>query len=184
MRPARPILLALLAALLQPPAAADQNDPRLDRLFEQLRATDDAAEGRRITREIRFIWRETDDIGMEVLLSEGLQLLRAHQYQRALDVYTRAIAEQPDHAEPWSKRAAVHYLLGDYQRALEDVRRTLALEPRHFGAMSELGAILIRLDRDEEALEVLREALAVNPHLSGARRNLELIRARMADQLS
>ena len=42
------------------PAMADQNDKRLDPLFERLQLTDDGAEAQRVTQEIWAIWYEID----------------------------------------------------------------------------------------------------------------------------
>lgn len=156
-------------------ALADQTDSRLDDLFSKLHGTSDRAEGRRITRQIRIIWRQTEnDVANNAMANAGLKLYYK-RYDEALDLIDRAIAAAPDYAEAWSRRAAVLYLLGDFSGAVEDIRRTLALEPRHFGALSGLGLIYLHGEQWGDALKAFRKALEINPHLPGARSNIEFI---------
>jgi tetratricopeptide (TPR) repeat protein len=179
---------ALTALILVPLAAvvtsahADQTDARLDGLFSKLHGTSDLVEGRRITRQIRIIWRQTEnDVANNAMANAGLKLYNK-QYDAALDSIDQALAAAPDYAEAWSRRAAVLYLLGDYSGAMEDIKQTLALEPRHFGALAELGAIYMQLEEFEAAKRVLLRALEINPHLAATRRNLEMVERRLAGE--
>lgn len=159
---------------------ADQTDVRLDDLFDRLRATSDGAEGRRITRQIRIIWRQSENPSvMDAMANAGWQLYQK-RFQAALEALDHAVSLEPEYAEVWSRRAAVYYVLGDYTSALQDIRRTLALEPRHFGALAELGAIYMRLEQFEAAKAALEQALAINPHLRATRRNLDIVERRLA----
>lgn len=168
--------LTCIAALVR----ADQSDARLDELFVKLQHTPDLVEGRRITRQIRIIWRQTEnEIANNAMANAGWKLYN-RQYDEALDLLNRALAAEPEYAEAWSRRAAVFYMLGDYPSALEDIRRTLALEPRHFGALAELGAIFMRLENFEAAKSALLKALEINPHLAATRQNLETVERRLA----
>lgn len=159
-------------------ARADQNDSRLDDLFERLQETENRDDGREITARIHQIWRSTDNKMARKFVSLGIRSIKVRLYDRALASFDRVIEIDPDYVEGWSKRAAVHYLLGNYDKALADIERTLELEPRHFAALSELGAIRMRQERDEAALDAFERALEINPHLRGAQRNIETIRQR------
>ncbi|HSS64048.1 MAG TPA: tetratricopeptide repeat protein [Gammaproteobacteria bacterium] len=160
-------------------AGADQTDSRLDELFSRLHSTSDLTEGRRITRQIRIIWRQTEnDVANNAMANAGLKLYNK-QYGEALDLIDVALAAAPEYAEAWSRRAAVFYLLGDYPSAVEAIKRTLALEPRHFGALAELGAIYMQLEDFEAAKRALLKALEINPHLAATRQNLETVRRRL-----
>ena len=179
------VLTALVVAhlaLIIPPARADQTDSRLDDLFVKLHNTSDRMEGRRITRQIRIIWRQTEnEVANNALANAGLKLY-VKQYDEALGFIDRALAAAPNYAEAWSRRAAVLYLIGDYSSAMEDIKRTLALEPRHFGALAELGAIYMRLEDFQAAKRALLKALEINPHLSATRQNLEMVERRLAGE--
>lgn len=163
-----------------PPVAADQTDARLDALFLKLKSTSDLSEGRRITRRIRIIWRQTEnEIANNAMANAGWQLYNK-RYEAALSLLNRALDAEPAYAEAWSRRAAVYYVLGDYPSAIEDIKRTLALEPRHFGALAELGAIYMQLEDFEAAKRALTQALDINPHLAATRQNLETVERRLA----
>lgn len=182
----RRILFAAVGALIiggfTPEVRAHQSDDRLDGLFTRLKQTGDLAEGRRITRQIRIIWRQTDNVAANEALNKAGAQLYLRRFDEALVALSRALAAQPDLAEAWSRRAAVHYLLGDYPSALADIRQTLALEPRHFGALAELGAIYMRLEDFPAAEAALEKALEINPHLIATRQNLEVVKRRLAGE--
>ena len=179
------VLAALLAACLAcgaSSARADQTDVRLDDLFSQLQGTSDLEEGRRITRQIRIIWRQTEnEVANNAMANAGWKLYN-RQYHQALELINLALAAAPKYAEAWSRRAAVYYLIGDYSSALEDIKRTLALEPRHFGVLAELGAIYMQLEDFEAAKSALTKALEINPHLRATRQNLETVERRLAGE--
>lgn len=173
------IVVAHLACI-STSAGADQTDSRLDNLFLKLHSTGDLAEGRRITRQIRIIWRQTEnEIANNAMANAGLKLYNK-QYDEALELINLAIAAAPEYAEAWSRRAAVFYLLGDYPSAMEAIKRTLALEPRHFGALAELGAIYMQNEDYEAAKSALLKALEINPHLVATRQNLEMVERRLS----
>ncbi|MDX1514116.1 MAG: tetratricopeptide repeat protein [Gammaproteobacteria bacterium] len=162
------------------PAHADQTDERLDALFTRLQETKDPAEGRRITRQIRIIWRQTDNAAASEALNRAGVELFMRRYEGALEALNQAVSAEPELAEAWSRRAAVFYLLGDFPSAVADIRQTLALEPRHFGALAELGAIYMWLEDFDAARQALIKALEINPHLAATRRNLESVERRLA----
>ena len=173
------VFLAHLACI-SPLARADQTDARLDNLFLKLHSTGDLAEGRRITRQIRIIWRQTEnEVANNAMANAGLKLYNK-QYDAALELIDLAIAAAPEYAEAWSRRAAVFYLLGDYPSAMDAIKRTLALEPRHFGALAEMGAIYMQIEDYEAAKSALLRALEINPHLAATRQNLEMVERRLA----
>jgi tetratricopeptide (TPR) repeat protein len=93
-----------------------------------------------------------------LLMGQGLTPL-------ALPILDDIVAQKPDWAEGWNKRATVLYLMGEYDRSLADIDRALALEPRHFGALAGIGLIRIEKGETREALAAFRRALAVNPFL-------------------
>ena len=170
------LLLALL--LLPATAATDQNDPRLDGLFERLQRVEDQALAADLTRSIWRIWRASDNALVETVMERGASALAADRLARAEGYFDRAVEMAPDYAEGWNQRATVRYLRGDFAGSAADIRRTLLLEPRHFGALSGLGLVYMELGRDAAALEAFRRALEVNPHLSGARENIEMLQRR------
>ncbi len=155
--------LALLASLAVSPAAADQNDPSLDDLFERLLKAPDLSTVQPIEADIWQLW-------------DGAEAMGRGDPQSAMKVYDQVVAIAPGFAEGWNRRATLNYMIGDYQASLADINKTLALEPRHFGALSGRGLVYARMEEWDLALESFEEALQVHPKMTGARRNVEAIR--------
>lgn len=163
---------------------AGLEDSRLDRLFNRLQHTEDAAEAALVERLIWTIWNvyPDDDGEVERLMGDGAAALRRGAFDTAERLFGRVTEVAPQYAEGWNKRATVRFVRGNYVGSVADLRTVLALEPRHFGALSGLGLCLIRLGRPEEALQAFELALSVNPHLDGARAHARFLRDRLAGQ--
>ncbi|MDX1527096.1 MAG: tetratricopeptide repeat protein [Gammaproteobacteria bacterium] len=162
-----------------PDAGADQNDPRLPQLFEQLKATSDASEGDRIGRRIAKIWNEHENKGVVEIMRQGQGFLARGQLALALGNFTTVTRMEPGFAEGWNKRASVLYSMGRLEDSARSIAETLAREPRHFLAIAGLGLIYLQLGDLEEALRAFDYALSINPHLSGTRRAADKLKQRL-----
>jgi tetratricopeptide (TPR) repeat protein len=168
-------LVAALCGLPLQPVAADQTDPRLDDLFQLLRATDHPVVLAEIENRIWSIWYEHDDeVGADAM-NFGLRSMNLGAYEEALLVFGRLIEDFPDFAEAWNRRATLYYLMGDYQASIADIERTLALEPRHFGALSGLGMVYLQLNNLEKARDAFEAMLEVHPHSPAGQENLRRV---------
>ncbi|MBM3518969.1 MAG: hypothetical protein FJX56_14125, partial [Alphaproteobacteria bacterium] len=146
------VIAALLA--LAAPAAARQDDPRLERLFVELKAAP-AEETRRVEQEIWRVWSQSGSATIDALFAAGIVAMQRRQLDEALTHFSEIVTLDPGFAEGWNKRATVYYLLGDLTHSIADVERTLALEPRHFGALSGATQIYLLQDKPAEALAAL-----------------------------
>ena len=179
---ANALAVALLWCALLAPASADQRDPRLDGLFEQLRFASGFGAAQILEQQIWQIWLQSDDRAVTLLMRDGMAAMGRNDFRRALGKFDQIVAIAPDFAEGWNKRATVHYLMGNHTASLSDISRTLELEPRHFGALSGQGLVYIALEDEVRALEAFEAALAVHPNLVSARRNAEILRKRLDEQ--
>jgi len=178
---ARRLRLALLApvalvAVCGGAVLADQTDPRLAPLFDQLKVAAGPVEEQRIELEIWGIWGETPDPGVGALMRAGTTALNTGDYAAALAAFDQVVALAPDYAEGWNKRATVNYLLDNLDASLADIAMTLKLEPRHFGALAGRGLVYAKMHDLPRALAAFEEALAVSPQMTGPRVNAEAIR--------
>lgn len=167
--------LAVLLAMLAAPAAADQNDKRLDKLFERLAAAPNETVAHAIESEIWQVWSQPKTASVRVLLRTGKQEMDSGDRDAAERNFTAAIELEPQFAEAWNLRATVRYQMGDYAGSIEDIKQTLALETRHFGALAGLGVIYDAMDQKRAAIEAFRAALEIHPHLSGIQDRLKLL---------
>lgn len=167
------IFVGLFSAL---PVAADQNDPRLQTLFEQLKASQSPAAAQALEGLIWEIWLESDQNSINILMRQGQRAMQSGDFATAYDHFSTIVELEPDFAEGWNKRATVLYLIGDLDASIEDVKRTLTLEPRHFGALSGLGLINDALEDEEAALGAYEAALEVHPFLGTATVRVEQLK--------
>lgn len=163
-------------------AIADQNDPRLDELFEQLHTTDNQQAGDDVTDKIWEIWRESGDAEIDKLMKNGIAAMERGHLRQAVFIFDRIIETAPEFAEGWNKRATVYFFLKEYHKSAADVRTTLLLEPRHFGATAGLGLIFLSLQHYQSALEAFRRALDINPHLVGPKQQIRLIQRLLSEE--
>jgi tetratricopeptide (TPR) repeat protein len=149
--------------------AADQTDPRLPALFEQLKAAASDDEATVARAQIWKIWTAHTDPEINTLMLRGLHAMAEDEEDQAVAAFGEIIKREPDFAEGWNKRATAYFLMGDFDASVADIERTLQLEPHHFGALSGLGQIYLELGRKEAALKAFEAALAIDPHLAGVR---------------
>ncbi len=172
----RTLSILVLAAGFGGPALADQTDPRLGPLFDELKTAAGPVEEQSIEQQIWTIWLEARDPAVQALLDEGVDAMDGGEYPAALEAFNQVVTVAPEFAEGWNKRATVRYLLGDLQESLADIVTTLKLEPRHFGALSGRGMIYVRQRELEQALTAFEDALEISPQMIGPRVNAEAIR--------
>jgi len=154
---------------------ADERDNKLDKLFTQLKNTNDLSSAQLIEKEIWEIWsiHPSDDrrgFRLTELLTQGTRLMNVGELSKAYDLFTKVIAVETDWAEAWNKRATVLYLMKQYESSLADIKITLVLEPRHFGALSGQALNYIELNLYEKAIESYKAAQKIYPIMDGAKK--------------
>ena len=175
-------LVLALFALGAAPSGADQKDPRLDKLFAQLKAATTLEESQPVEAKIWEIWTESGDQNVDALMAIGNSALNDEDYGQAYRAFGRVVQLAPNFAEGWNKRATVLYLMGRYEDSIKDIDKTLALEPRHFGALSGLGLCNAQLDREKEALDAFEKALAINPNMPGIKLDADEMKKQLGNK--
>ena len=157
------IALSLSAA---PAAWSDQTDPVLPSLFQDLQTVTEPGDIQRITAEIWQRWstHPTEET-LTARLTRGVTMMNQGDYIHAEGIFTDIIAEDPNFAEAWNRRATLYFIMGQFGKSRADIAQTLAIEPRHFGALAGLGLIEMHLQNYEAALLAYEEAAAIHPHM-------------------
>src|SRR3546814_19010759 len=78
------LLVASALVVASRPAAADQNDDRLDKLFMRLLEAPVPGEAQQIEGEIWHIWMQSDDGAINGLMRAGVAALSRRDYSPAL----------------------------------------------------------------------------------------------------
>ncbi|NJP11158.1 MAG: tetratricopeptide repeat protein [Leptolyngbyaceae cyanobacterium RU_5_1] len=132
-------------------------------LLDNLKNPDETVRDR-ATRELWRIWFEQKGmIGLEVLRRAQISL-ELRDFSKAEDILTKLIAQQPDFAEAWNRRAVLHYVQGNYQAAIMDCEEVIRLNPVHFGALHGLGLCHMAIGNHRAAIQTLQKALEVQPY--------------------
>ena len=170
------MVLAMAGALMAASARADQTDPRLPELFEQLRATGEPVVAREAELQIWRIWMSSGREDVDEIMMEGLESMRSGRFDQAIGHFDEIVDLAPDFAEGWNKRATAYYLNDELRESVHDIRRTLELEPRHFGAISGMGLIFLKRGDPVGALDAFEAVLEIHPHSRGTRFRVEMLR--------
>ncbi len=97
-------------------------------------------------------------------LRDAQTLIDEERLDAAEALLSALVAELPDFAEAWNRRAVLYYLQHRYVEALADCQRVIDLVPYHFGALHGLGLCHAALGKYEEAIQMFRRALVVQPY--------------------
>ena len=171
------ILITLALGFSGNISKADQNDPRLPKLFESLKSATDAKTAQVTASDIWRIWSEKpDDKRIAELLRQGTEQMNAGHLRKAERLFTLVINAAPDFAEAWNKRATVYFLMGVYDLSKKDIAQTIAREPKHFGAWSGLGLVETHVGNYDAALKAYEKAARIHPFLEGYENMVERLR--------
>ena len=170
------LVLAMAGAVMVSSAGADQTDPRLPDLFEQLRSTGESVAARNAEQQIWRIWMGSGSDDIDGIMREGIEAMQTGRFDDAIEHFGRIVERAPDFAEGWNKRATAYYLNDDFRESVRDIQRTLELEPRHFGAISGMGLIFLKRGDPLGALDAFEAVLKIHPRSRGTRYRVEMLR--------
>ena len=146
-----------------------ERNEKLNRLFDQLKRSNDASIAIKIEIEIWNIW-STHPIQKTLIssLAIGSELMSNGQLDSAYKIFSAIVESEPDWAEGWNKRATVLYLMGKYLDSLNDIDEVLKRESRHFGAFSGQALVQIKLKNYEKAIKSYQAAQKIYPSIRSA----------------
>lgn len=171
------------AAEVEAPAVPEQlADLSIAQLFERLKASEDARDAARYTKELSNRWSGSGSDTIDLLLIRGRKAMQSGAHDKAVSHFSRLIAFAPEFPEGWNMRATAYFAREDFGYALADLYHVIRLEPRHFGALSGMALIFEQLDMPDKALVAYREALALHPHLEGAKAGVERLEEKVQGQ--
>jgi tetratricopeptide (TPR) repeat protein len=139
------------------------NNSSIARLLEDLKNPDETVR-QEATAELWRLWfHQKGVLGFE-LLQRSQTMLQAGGITDAETVLNQLIADMPDFAEAWNRRAVLYYVLKQYKRAIADCQMAIQINPVHFGALHGIGLCYAALGEYREAIRAFRKALEVQPY--------------------
>lgn len=94
--------------------------------------------------------------------STGSSFFSSGQYEEAIEMFTEAVALNPQDVYSWESIGESQFLLQNYEEALEAFNTAIELDPLMEFAWLNKGVTLIFLNRNEESLEAFDNAIDVN----------------------
>jgi len=105
------------------------------------------------------------------LVAEGYNHFKKNQIDKAVALYTKALARDPDNLDATLKRATAHFHKRRYDAARTDYTAVLRLDPKHWAAAYNRGLIHQNLGRHGDAVKDFDVALTLRPlHAKGLMR--------------
>jgi tetratricopeptide (TPR) repeat protein len=134
-------------------------------------------------RSLWLVWSRSGDPAVDRRFLRGVEQMQRQELDEAIETFTDIIAQKPEFAEGWNKRATAYYLAGELDRSLADCDEVMKRNPAHFGALSGYGMIYLQLGQPDRALGYFERALAVNPNLAGIEEAVRAIKRFLEQQL-
>lgn len=155
-------------------AAADQFDPVLESLFEDLKAGRGDPDA--LAAEIEGRWLAPQGEGLTVLVERIITAIDGNHLDKAEALADQVTVLAPNFAEGFVLQAQLAFARDDFNKARNALRRAVRLEPRHFVALELLGDLELMRDDKEAAHRRYREALEWNPQLDELRVRADRLR--------
>lgn len=155
---------------------------RLDKLFERLREAESTTAAKVIAGDIETALERSGSATADLLYTRAKEAMAAKDFDLALDMLDYVTTLRPGWAEPYHRRAIIHFVRKDQDAAFRDVRETLAREPRHYHALAGLGSILRGLGDKKGAFKAYSRVLEIYPHFSDLKESIEKMRPEVEGQ--
>ena len=140
---------------------------RLDALFRELSKPRPPRDPDQIEELIWALWIGHEDQRAAMDMAAAVEAMAAGEMDLADAVFERLVADFPQWAEAWNKRAILDFIARRDARCVANIAAVLQIEPRHFGAVAGYAQVCLRQNRPREARAAFQVALSINPHLQG-----------------
>lgn len=164
------------------PLAAQEADSQDEAALMDQLATADAAEARKLDRQLTAIWSRTGSATMDLLLKRGQDALEVDDVEAAIEHLTALTDHAPDFAEGFHRRASAYFRAELFGPAFYDLERALRLNPNNYNAVFGLGAILETFGDEKAAFRAYQSVLELNPHHEDAKNAVERLAGRVEGQ--
>jgi tetratricopeptide (TPR) repeat protein len=105
----------------------------------------------------------------------GLLCCQMKDYEKSIELLSRAIALEPVHEDSYYHRAISYQELGYLEQSFDDYSSALSINRENFHALNNRGNVLKDLGRLDEALSDLDLALVVKPNYASAYNNRGIV---------
>ena len=125
---------------------------------------------------------ETREAAVQSLFLAAVQAEEAGEKHRAVTMYEKIIARDPNYAPAFINLGTIFFHLRRYGRAEELYRRATEADPEYVLAFFDLGNVLDELGRPDDSIRAYRRAVELAPRYADAHYNLALAYERAGDR--
>merc|ERR1711920_166678 len=125
---------------------------------------------------------EEDKKKGESAKTEGNTHMKAKEYQKAIDEYTKAVEFNPKSEVYFCNRAAAYTNINKFHEALDDCKKAIAINPDYAKAFSRMGLIYSKLSFFTESESCYNTAIKLEPDNEGYKKNHEIVKAKADEQ--
>ncbi len=94
----------------------------------------------------------------------GNEYFDSHQYQKAVDAYSRALALKPIDPNVLTDQGVMYRELGQFEKAIANFRQANKLDPNHLQSLINLGVVYSsNLNKPDEAAKAWNKIIALAP---------------------
>lgn len=102
----------------------------------------------------------------------GVMAYHNGQYEKAVGLFTKALAIDPEMTEAYNNLGLTYTEMNDEKKATEAFKKAISLSPELAASYNNLGYVFYRLGSFEEAIEMYNEAIGKSANNSSAYTNL------------
>lgn len=117
----------------------------------------------------------------EEFKNEGNTLMRGEQYEKAIEMYTKAIALDGSNAVYYCNRAAAHSKLNKHEDAIQDCERAVVIDSSYSKAYGRMGLAYTSLNMHNDAKRCYEKALELDPDNQSYHNNLRIAEEKMRE---
>ncbi|KAJ3148269.1 hypothetical protein HDU89_004866 [Geranomyces variabilis] len=120
----------------------------------------------------------------EDLKTSGNKEMAAKKYTEAIDLYTQAIALNPENPVYYSNRAAAYTQVSKFDDAVADAKKAVEIDSNYSKAYSRMGQAYFCLTKFQEAIEACDEGLRLDPGNASLKQTKAAAEAKLEDAAS
>ncbi len=107
-------------------------------------------------------------------LEEGNEFYYKGDYEKAIELYSEALAFNPNYDWAYNNRGIAYIDLEQYEQAISDLNRAIELNPNYANACYNRGIAYSSLKQYKAAISDYKKAIEINPNLSEAYIRLDI----------
>lgn len=115
------------------------------------------------------------DISEHINIFIGNRLMKKGKYNKAIEVFNKLIARNPNNSELYVKVANAYNAIGDRRTAFDRFAKAVELNRNDYKSYYEIGIIFNELNKKNDAQIVLDNALRIKPDFTPASELLALV---------